>query len=220
VKFVSDAEVLYGNDILVYNVHCLVHLANDVKNLGCLDDFSAFVFENKLGQLKKLVRKPQQPMQQIMRRLHEDASLEVCEQNVDLEPTLMYEHHDGPILHGIRATGQFKRVKTETFTLSASTGNNCVLLHGCIPALVRNIQQTNDGIVLICVKFVSVQDAFQCPLLMPSAWLNIFRVSGIRRYMFSVSLSDVICKCVRWPLFVCDSLDTVDKTFLILSLLH
>lgn len=46
VKFVNDAEVLYGNDILVYNVHCLLHVANDVKNLGCLDDFSAFVFEN------------------------------------------------------------------------------------------------------------------------------------------------------------------------------
>jgi hypothetical protein len=71
VKFVNDAEVLYGNDILVYNVLCLLHVANDVKNLGCLEDFSAFVFENKLGQLKKLVRKPQQPLHQIIRRLHE-----------------------------------------------------------------------------------------------------------------------------------------------------
>jgi len=33
VKFVTDAQVLYGNDILVYNVHCLVHLVSDVKKL-------------------------------------------------------------------------------------------------------------------------------------------------------------------------------------------
>ena len=220
VKFVNDAQALYGNDILVYNVHCLVHLANDVKNLGCLDNFSAFVFENKLGQLKKLVRKPQQPMQQIIRRLHEEASLEAFENNVVSEPTLQYEHYDGPILRGFRAIGQFKRVKTDKFGLSANTGNNCVLLAGCIPALVRNILQTNDGIVLICEKFVSVQNAFQCPLLMPSTRLNIFRVSGRCRNLFHVSLSDAICKCVNLPLFVLDSAIADDNTFLVLPLLH
>ena len=34
VKFVNDAQVLYGNDIMVHNVHCLIHLANDVKIWG------------------------------------------------------------------------------------------------------------------------------------------------------------------------------------------
>ena len=54
-KFVTDAEVLYGNDIMVYNVHCLLHLANDVKNLGCLEDFSAFSFENNEESVRKMV---------------------------------------------------------------------------------------------------------------------------------------------------------------------
>jgi len=52
VKFVKDAKVLYGKDTLVYNVHCLVHLAADVKKLGCIQEFSAFPFESKLGHLK------------------------------------------------------------------------------------------------------------------------------------------------------------------------
>ena len=43
-KFVNDAEVLFGKDSLVYNVHNLVHLAADVDKLGPLDDFSAFLF--------------------------------------------------------------------------------------------------------------------------------------------------------------------------------
>jgi hypothetical protein len=218
VKFVSDAQVLYGNDILVYNVHCLLHLANDVKRLGCLEDFSAFVFENTLGQLKKLVRKPQQPLQQIMRRLHEESSFDVHENNVDSEPTLMSEHHNGPVLHGLHGAGQFKRVQTNKFALCVTTGNNCVLLDGCIPALVKNILKTDKGIVLVCSKFTSVQDAFLSPL--PSFRLNIFKVSGRCRDIFPVSLSDVIHKCVRWPLFVHDSLVDVDETFLILPLLH
>jgi len=54
----------------MYNVHNLLHLAEDVKQLGCLDDFRAFPFENKLGQLKKLAKKPQFPLQQVVHRIH------------------------------------------------------------------------------------------------------------------------------------------------------
>lgn len=71
-KFVCDAGSLYGGEVLVYNVHCLLHLAADARNLGSLDEFSSFPFENKLGHLKKLVRKPQCPIQQIVRRLREN----------------------------------------------------------------------------------------------------------------------------------------------------
>jgi hypothetical protein len=43
-KFVHDAEILYGREMLVYNVHSLLHLTNSVKRLGRLDHFSAFIF--------------------------------------------------------------------------------------------------------------------------------------------------------------------------------
>jgi len=217
VKFVSDAQVLYGNDILVYNVHCLVHLVSDVKNLGCLDDFSAFVFENKLGYLKKLVHKPQHPLQQILRRLHEEASLDLHESSCALEPILMYEHHNGPRLDFSGAV-QYKRVQTDRFTLSLTVGNNCVLVDGCFPAIVRNILKTKAGIVLICAKFVSVQDAFVYPL--PSSRLNIYLVSGMCATMCPVSLADVTHKCVCWHLFGQNSLVVDDETFCVLPLLH
>ena len=66
VDFVSKAANLYGQECLVYNVHSLVHIAQDVKRLGPLDEFS-FPYENMLGQLKKLIRKPQTPIQQLLR---------------------------------------------------------------------------------------------------------------------------------------------------------
>ena len=50
--FVSQAGQLYGRDVLVYNVHGLIHLAADVPNVGPLDNYSAFPFENFLGKLK------------------------------------------------------------------------------------------------------------------------------------------------------------------------
>jgi hypothetical protein len=60
VEFVKLAKGLYGKEMLVYNVHNLIHLSSDVKLYGNLDSFSAFPFENHLGEIKKKLRKPQQ----------------------------------------------------------------------------------------------------------------------------------------------------------------
>jgi len=58
VKFVKGVEVLYGKDTLVYNVHCLVHLAVDVKKLGCIQEFTAFPSESKLEETCAQVTTP------------------------------------------------------------------------------------------------------------------------------------------------------------------
>lgn len=56
----------------MYNIHNLVHLADDAQHFGSLDNFSAFPIENYLGMLKKLVRKAHPPLQQVIRRLGEN----------------------------------------------------------------------------------------------------------------------------------------------------
>jgi hypothetical protein len=45
VSFVEETISLYGEDFIVYNIHSLINLADDVKNYGSLDNFSAFPFE-------------------------------------------------------------------------------------------------------------------------------------------------------------------------------
>lgn len=49
--FVEYSEQLYNLEFLVYNVHCLIHLAQDAKVFGKLYNFSAFPFENYLKRL-------------------------------------------------------------------------------------------------------------------------------------------------------------------------
>ena len=44
--FVVDFGKIYGQIMLTYNVHNLIHLANDAKNFGALHNFSAFAFES------------------------------------------------------------------------------------------------------------------------------------------------------------------------------
>lgn len=55
----------------VYNIHILCHLSDEVEKHGLLDLFSAFPFENYLGKIKKVVKSPNKPLQQIIRRIKE-----------------------------------------------------------------------------------------------------------------------------------------------------
>lgn len=74
--FVQRASEQYGIEFLSYNVHGLLHLANDVRNFGSLDSFSAFPFENNMIYFRKIYRKPNQHLQQIANRRYEGKSLQ------------------------------------------------------------------------------------------------------------------------------------------------
>ena len=70
-KFVSKWGTVYNGNSIVYNVHSLIHLADDVRRTGALDDWSAFRYENYLGCLKRKLRSGNLPLEQICRRIYE-----------------------------------------------------------------------------------------------------------------------------------------------------
>lgn len=71
-SFIEERVIpLLGEDFMSYNVHSLLHLATDYQRLGPIDEFSNFKFENFLRFLKKFVRTPNQPLQQVVRRILE-----------------------------------------------------------------------------------------------------------------------------------------------------
>ena len=70
--FVDQFGAIYGAHHLVYNVHSLIHIADDCKfQQGSLDLFSAFPFESYLGQLKNLLRGTRRPLAQLKKRISE-----------------------------------------------------------------------------------------------------------------------------------------------------
>ncbi|KAJ8674527.1 hypothetical protein QAD02_005789 [Eretmocerus hayati] len=63
---------LYGLKVLVINLHNLLHLADDVENMGCsLMDYSAFCFENFLGKLKGIVEGGNKPVIQLCNKIND-----------------------------------------------------------------------------------------------------------------------------------------------------
>ena len=70
--FVYSSKECYGDTICVYNVHGLIHIADDVEYFKkSLQAISAFPFENSLQELKRFVRSRHNPVAQIMKRLRQ-----------------------------------------------------------------------------------------------------------------------------------------------------
>ena len=71
ILFVEQCKTIYGDWFISYNVHCLIHLADDVMRFGALDRCSSFIFGNNMKTVKAMVRKHECVLAQIVRRMYE-----------------------------------------------------------------------------------------------------------------------------------------------------
>lgn len=53
--FVKDAGEIYGTHAMTYNLHSTVHLVDEAKLYGPLDNVARFVLENYLCKPKKMI---------------------------------------------------------------------------------------------------------------------------------------------------------------------
>jgi len=74
-SFVENFQILYGSYLISHNIHGLTHICDDYINFGPLDQCSTFPFENYMGILKRMLRKPDKPLEQIINRYNEMASI-------------------------------------------------------------------------------------------------------------------------------------------------
>lgn len=86
--FVRKIPNLYNETLLVYNFHCLTHLAGDCLLYGSLETFGAFKFENKLGNLKRLIKKKDNVTVQLYNRIVEQSINTTNSQNLPKTPKI------------------------------------------------------------------------------------------------------------------------------------
>jgi len=75
--FVSNYGNIYGDEYMSHNVHNLLHLSNDVRNFGSLDNFSCFKFENHMQKIKKKLHQSGTPLQEFSNRTFEELQLPI-----------------------------------------------------------------------------------------------------------------------------------------------
>ena len=192
VLFMKHFGELYGQDMLTYNVHGLVHLPAEAKKYGPLDSVSCFPFENFLGQLKKIVRKPAAPLEQVVRRLSEE-----CEtSNKTKQKILQKTHVAGPLPSNVIGCSQFKELHQHYYILKISEGDNCFLIGSDI-AVVRNFftYQQNDYVVF--ERFHHMEDFFSYPIR--SISLGIFTVARLTGQLQSALVADIVKKYILLP---------------------
>lgn len=200
VAFVSQISELYGDDQYVYNVHGLIHLADDVSRFGELDKYSSFVFESYLGKLKKLVRKPNYPLQQVIRRLSEKRASVNPGQTILDHGVVKKRHNHGPHVREYSAYQQFEALTLPGVHLSIHRGDNCVL-SGEKVGLIRNILSPSDNSterILVIEWFRgNIGNFFTVPL--HSSDLRIFTIAQLCEDINTIKISDITCKCVLLP---------------------
>lgn len=123
-NFVMLTKQYYNTQSLVMNIHNLVHLADDVKNMKCsLSNYTAFPFENLLGKMKKNLRGGNRPLAQLCRLLHE--SLYTESDKVTLSRTVIILKTGLPEPCG---RTPIKKIKYKETILTCKKPNNVVSL--------------------------------------------------------------------------------------------
>ena len=153
--FVKNFARIYGSHVLTYNVHNLLHLVDDAKLFGSLDNVSCFPFENFLGFLKQLISKHQKkhPIAQIIRRLEEKYLACKDHQETSLrKPNHLRQHFNGPVPNGYETYDQFMQYSSTNLFVSLSSNDNCFYIEESV-CLIKNILCSFDMTFLVVSKF-------------------------------------------------------------------
>lgn len=201
--FVQHCEFIYGKEFLIHNVHMLSHLSDDAALYGSLDNFSSFPFENYLGHLKRLIKAPTKPLQQIFRRLHEIHDAQYERNTSFLEDfEVKYEHNNGPLLKNMTLhCRQYKQLmyKDCTFSLfSHSPSNSYFLTNNSQIIQIQNIiLNRKNEVNIIGKKFLSYESLYTYPIC--SKMLQIYTLKTLSAELEVWEVNSIKAKCMVLP---------------------
>lgn len=201
VMFIKHSQDVYGLQFLIYNVHMLCHLCDDVRLYGVLDNYSAFPFENYLGSLKRLVKSPKKPLQQIVKRLKEIELSTSFLNYASKEVSVFYPHDFGPKPNVDNVYDCFKKAVYKHFAIYVFdyrksdcycfTKNNKVIE-------IHNILRCDykKSLFVYCKEFTLYNSYYMYPI--NSIAIDVFKVSNLSDLKI-LAMEDIVSKCVVIP---------------------
>ncbi|VEN57599.1 unnamed protein product [Callosobruchus maculatus] len=130
VHFVKKFIKLYGKQNATYNVHGLLHLAEDAKNLGPLDENSCYLYEAFIKIIKKKLHSFNCPLQQCSNRMSELKQLQPNSSECRNKIKKLGTVHQGikELIHPLDGN-KFMTASFFNFTIQTNRkSDNCVML--------------------------------------------------------------------------------------------
>lgn len=198
-KYITDFEKLFGIQAMSYNVHGLQHLADDVLKWGAVDEYSAFIFENYLQEIKKMLRKCDKPLEQLINRMYEyrNADLREVINTHDGNYELRKEHNKGPLLDQCSAP-MYKDIRYRGFKFTTSKPNNCCITDDDRVMLIENICKRNNSVVAIVKQLKFIRTFFNSPA--PSTCFGIAKYTKDSSRLHVIEISRIINKAIAFPI--------------------
>ena len=157
--FAQGIQKIYRNEQLVYNVHSLIHLTDDARKFGSLNNISCCSFENYLGQLKRVVRRSQSPISQIIRRYREKIRMaQLFSADNTFTTKHKQKHNKGPLPLSHSYCDQYKKY-FGTFFISTNEPDNCFEVKEKI-IIVKHILLDSAGNTFLLVQNFSRKATF------------------------------------------------------------
>lgn len=163
-EFVNLFGSIYGDHLVSYNVHSLLHLTDCSKQYGPLDRFSAYRFENHMQYLKKLIHKPNKILQQLHLRLEERNSIEFDCNKISKMGSFNID---------------FKKEK-DSYCFSKNFG----------PIKVISMHEESGYVVATAHNFLDIQNYFQEPLE-SSSGLGILLAGNLDSKLVKIRKDDI-----------------------------
>lgn len=148
-----------------------MHLYEDYNLFGPLDNVSCFPFENFLKKFKVMLRKHEQPLEQIIKRLKEFEINCIPNTNYFVNNTniiIKNEHKNGPLPNAIQGS-QFKTLilKHKLITLKIDSESNCYFGtsdNNVIKAFNIVKDSNNDQIMVVGKLFTVKRFLYKTPI--------------------------------------------------------
>lgn len=192
-KFIKKCPGVYDKFFVVYNVHSLQHICDDVIFYGPLEEFSCFRFENYLGKIKRNIRGKSLPLAQIYNRIVELSKII----NKAPKPSSRASLVPCGIMNRDSHNNFFckKLVISSKLTVSICQPNNIVHVNNKI-FMIKKICMVKGAYKCTGQYFKYKEDFYTYPIL--SSALGIYYVSGVGTHDI-VLANDIFYKYVAFP---------------------
>lgn len=180
-------------------MHGLLHVVEDVRQLGPLESFSAFAYENNMPEFCKRIRKPHLCLQQYYKRMCElnDFTYPPPDNNVVIRPS--QSHIEGPLPNYINPNicQQFHKLQVGKITLATSLRDSCCVLQDSSICLIKNIVKVREDILLIVQAFRRTSELYNVGV--SSEVVGVYRCTNLSPRLQAVHLHKLKRKSYRMP---------------------